>query len=115
MPGTPPFGVPGIETTLPLMLTAMAEGKLNQAQLIEKLSTTPSKVFGIKTDPGTKVEVEMGDFEIKNQNLLTKCGWSPFDGRKVAGRVKATYIRGTKVFEDGKVLVKPGSGQVVTG
>jgi carbamoyl-phosphate synthase/aspartate carbamoyltransferase/dihydroorotase len=110
---TPPFGVPGLETTLSLMLTAMEEGRLTQAQLVDKLHTTPAELFGIAHDDTTKVEVEMGEFTIKNEELKTKCGWSPFDGRRVAGKVKAVFIRGTKVFEDGKVLVEPGSGQII--
>lgn len=111
---TPPFGVPGLETTLPLMLTAMAEGKLTQEELVEKLSYTPGKLFGVAPDATTKVEVNMGEYVIKNEQLKTKCGWSPFDGRRVAGSVQAVYIRGTKVFENGRVLVQPGSGQVIS-
>ncbi|MBI5452095.1 hypothetical protein HY945_01405 [Candidatus Gottesmanbacteria bacterium] len=48
---------------------------------------------------------------INNKELLTKCGWSPFDGWKVQGKVKSVYIRGTKVFENGKILVSPGFGE----
>ncbi|MDB5183031.1 MAG: Dihydroorotase [Candidatus Saccharibacteria bacterium] len=111
---TPPFGVPGLETTLPLMLTAVAEGKLTQAQLIEKLHTTPARLFGIAVDEATKVEVDMSEYEIKNKDLLTKCGWSPFNGRKVVGKVKTVYLHGTKVFENGKVLALPGSGKIIS-
>ncbi len=55
----------------------------------------------------------MNEYEIKNQDLKTKCGWSPFAGRKVVGKVKTVYIRGDKVFENGKVLADPGSGQII--
>jgi carbamoyl-phosphate synthase/aspartate carbamoyltransferase/dihydroorotase len=110
---TPPFGVPGLETTLPLMLTAMAEGKLTQAQLIEKLHTNPARIFNIVVDDSTKVEVDMTEYEIKNEDLLTKCGWSPFNGRKVAGKVKTVYLHGEKVFENGKVIALPGSGRII--
>ncbi len=110
----PPFGVPGLETTLPLMLTAQAEGKLTQKQLVEKLHSNPARIFGLATDDTTKVEVDMAERTIKNEELLTKCGWSPFAGRQVVGRVKTVYLHGTKVFEDGKVLVEPGSGRIVS-
>jgi carbamoyl-phosphate synthase/aspartate carbamoyltransferase/dihydroorotase len=109
----PPFGVPGIETTLPLLLTAQQEGRLSEKRLIELLSSKPAELFNIGLDSDTKVEVELGEIEIKNENLLTKAGWSPFAGRRVAGRVKATFIRGTKVLEDGKVLAAPGSGKIL--
>lgn len=110
----PPFGVPGIETTLPLMLSAQQEGRLTQKRLVELLSTTPSRLFNIALDKDTKVEVELGDFKIDNQNLLTKAGWSPFAGRKVAGRVKSTYLRGVKAFTNGKVIVNPGTGRILS-
>jgi len=110
---TPPFGVPGLETTLPLMLTAVAENKLTQAQLIEKLHGNVARIFNIAVDDSTKVEVDMNEYEIKNEDLLTKCGWSPFNGRKVIGKVKTVYLHGVKVFENGKVLSQPGSGKVI--
>lgn len=49
----------------------------------------------------------------KNEDLFTKCGWSPWDGVTLYGKVKATYIGGVKVFEDGKILAQPGSGNVI--
>jgi len=111
--GTPPFGVPGLETTLPLMLTAVAEGKLTQLKLIEKLHGNAARIFNITVDDTTKVEVDMSEYIVKNEDLLTKCGWSPFDGRRVVGRVRAVYIRGIKVFACGLVLTNKGSGKVI--
>lgn len=110
---TPPFGVPGLETTLPLMLTAVQEGKLTQAQLIERLHTNPARLCNVKVDDTTKVEVDMSEYEIKNEDLLTMCGWSPFAGRRVVGKVKTVYLHGTKVFENSKVLAAPGSGTIL--
>jgi dihydroorotase-like cyclic amidohydrolase len=110
----PPFGVPGLETTLSLMLTAVAEGKLTHQQMIDKLHTNPARIFGVKVDDSTTIEVDMAEREIRNEDLLTKCGWSPFAGRKVVGKVKKVTLHGTPVFEDGKVLVQPGSGQIIS-
>ena len=110
----PPFGVPGLETTLPMMLTAANAGRLTQEQAIEKLSTNPAKIFNIKTDATTKVEVEMIEYEIKNKDLKTKAGWSPFSGRHVVGKVSRVDIRGKTVYKNGKVLAEPGSGQVIS-
>jgi carbamoyl-phosphate synthase/aspartate carbamoyltransferase/dihydroorotase len=109
----PPFGVPGLETTLPLMLTAEAEGRITRAQLLERLHTNPARIFNIAIDDDTHIEVDMSEYEIKNENLLTKCGWSPFAGRRVMGKVTRTVLRGETVFENGKVLAKPGSGQIL--
>ena len=111
----PPPGVPGLETTLPLMLTAEAEGRLTRARLLELLHANPARIFDVPTDDATKIEVDMREYEIRNEDLLTKCGWSPFAGRRVIGKVRRTVVRGEVVYEDGRVLAKPGSGRILTG
>jgi dihydroorotase-like cyclic amidohydrolase len=110
----PPFGVPGLETTLPLMLTAEAEGRLSHGQLIEKLYSNPARLFDIRTDETTHVEVAMDEYEIKNEALLTKCGWSPFSGRRVVGKVQRVVLHGKDVYRSGHVLAEPGSGRIMT-
>lgn len=112
--GKPPFGVPGLETTLPLLLTAVDKKKLTINRLIELGFKNPKKIFSIKTDKNTWVEVdEKEEYIIDNKNLKTKCGWSPFNGWKIKGKVKRVFIRGKKFFENGKLLVKPGFGKVI--
>ncbi|MCA9332385.1 amidohydrolase family protein [Candidatus Saccharibacteria bacterium] len=109
----PPFGVPGLETTLPLMLTAEQKGKLSRQQLIDRLHTNPAKIFDVSVDKSTTIEVDMDEFEISNEKMLTKCGWSPFAGQRVVGEVQKVTIRGSIVFENGEVLVSPGSGKII--
>ncbi|MEX2014716.1 MAG: amidohydrolase family protein [Candidatus Saccharimonadales bacterium] len=109
----PAFGVPGLETTLPLMLTAEQEGKISRKQLLDRLHHNPAKLLGIEPDENTKIEIDVSEYKIRNGDLKTKCGWSPFAGRKVVGKVKKTYIRGNLVYEDGKILAEPGSGQII--
>jgi len=110
----PPFGVPGLETTLPLLLTAVSQRRLSINQLIELCFENPKKIFNIKTDKKTYIEVdEKESYTIENKNLKTKCGWSPFQGWKVKGKVKRVFIRGKKVFENGEILVQPGFGKYV--
>lgn len=111
----PPFGVPGLETTLPLLLTAVSEGKLTVEDIKRLLHTNPAIIFNIPTDENTKVEVdETLPFTLDALPLFTKCGWTPFAGKKVKGKVKTVYLRGKKVFEDGEVLVKAGFGKVIS-
>ncbi len=111
----PPFGVPGLETTLPLLLTAVSEGKLSMDDVKRLLHTNPAKIFNIPTDETTKVEVdETEEYEIRNEDLKTKCGWSPFQGKSIKGKVKKVFIRGQKVFENGEILTKPGKGKIVS-
>jgi len=62
----------------------------------------------IKQDKGTFTEVDMGkQWIIKNSDLKTKCGWTPFNGWKVRGKIINVYLKGRKVFENGELLVKP--------
>ena len=110
-----PFGVPGLETTLPLLLTAVSQKRLNIEDVIRLCHTNPSRIFNIKTDPKTKIIIDLNSsFIIHNSSLFTKCTWSPFNGWKVKGKVQKVFIRGKKVFENGKILVKPGFGKILT-
>jgi dihydroorotase-like cyclic amidohydrolase len=106
-------GVPGLETTLPLLLTAEKQGKITRKQIIDKCFTAPARIFNIPTDDDTYIEVDLDEYVIKNEELLTKCGWSPFAGQTVNGKVKRVYIRGELVFEHGSVITQPGSGRVL--
>ncbi len=112
---TPPYGVPGLETTLPLLLTAVAQKKLTIEEVIRLCHTNPARIFKIKTDPKTKIEVDLSkQHTIESKNLFTKCGWTPFEGMKVIGKVKKVFIRNTKVFENGTLFSKKGSGKIQT-
>lgn len=101
----PPFGVPGLETTLPLLLTAVHEGKITIDQIKKMCFENPSKIFNIPTDPQTFVEIDLhSEYEIKNDNLYTKCGWTPFAGQKITGKVKSVTIRGQKIYDGENIL-----------
>jgi len=110
----PPYGVPGLETTLPLLLTAMHEGRITKEDIIDKCYTRPKQIFHVPDQPDTHIIVDENEkWTIKNGKLYTKCNWSPFNGREVTGRVKEVVIRGKKVFEDGKILAEVGFGKIV--
>ncbi|MDO8657721.1 MAG: amidohydrolase family protein [Candidatus Levybacteria bacterium] len=110
-----PSGVPGLETTLPLLLTAVSENRLTIDEIIRLCHDNPSKIFKIKTDKETKVEIDsIAKYTIENKNLFTKCGWSPFDGWGVKGKIERVFIRGIKVYQVEKIFVNPGFGKVIT-
>ncbi len=110
----PPPGFPGLETLLPLMLTAIDEKRLTINQLIEKSVTNPRKIFSLPEQPETWIEIdENARWEIRAADLRSKCGWTPFEGWQVKGRVTRVVLRGREAFKDGKVLVEPGYGQNV--
>jgi carbamoyl-phosphate synthase/aspartate carbamoyltransferase/dihydroorotase len=111
---TPAFGVPGLETTLPLLLTAVSEKRLSVNDIVRLCHTNPAKIFNIKTDLKTKIIVDLNSsFIIHNSSLFTKCGWSPFDGMKVKGKILRVFLHGKKVFENGKILARKGSGKII--
>lgn len=109
-----PFGVPGLETTLPLLLSAASEDRLSIDEIVQLCHTNPAKIFNIKIKEAAFVEISMEKFTIQKKNLMTKCGWSPFEKRRLVGKVVKVTIGGKKVFQNGKVLIKPGEGKVIT-
>lgn len=111
----PPFGVPGLETTLPLLLQAVKEKRLTQNDVIDRLYTNPKRIFKLPEQTDTEIKVELASFEVKNRNLKTKAGWTPFDGMKLTGLVREVVLRGKTIYKDGDVLAKPGSGQIIAG
>ncbi len=107
----PPFGVPGLETALPLMLTEVKKGTITLDKVIELYHTNPRRIFNLPKQKNTYIEVDLQNrFEIKNSNLKTKCGWSPFVNRKLYGQVKTVVLRGKRVYKDGKILANKGYG-----
>lgn len=111
---SPPPGVPGLETTLPLLLTAVQNGRLSIEQVVALTATRPREIFRLPTPPESHVEVESGGrWHLPERGWQTRPDWSPFGGMAVAARVQRTVLRGTPVFADGTVLAPPGSGRDV--
>jgi carbamoyl-phosphate synthase/aspartate carbamoyltransferase/dihydroorotase len=110
----PPPGFPGVETMLPLLLTAVSKGRLTLDDIIQKSVTNPRRIFKLPEQPETWVEVdENAEYEIKAADLHSRCGWTPYEGRKVKGRVTRAILRGKAAFEDGKILAEQGYGRNV--
>ncbi len=110
----PPPGFPGLETALPLLLTAVAAGRLTLDYLVARMHTNPKRIFRLPEQPETWVEVdEQAEYEIRAAAQFTRAGWMPFEGWKVKGRVRKVVLRGQTAFEDGRVLVPPGYGRNV--
>jgi dihydroorotase-like cyclic amidohydrolase len=108
----PPPGFPGLETILPLLLTAVSDGRLTIDHLIEKMHTNPRRIFNLPEQPETWVEVdENAVYAVKASEQFTRCGWTPFEGWKVRGKIRKVILRGKTAFEDGKILVEAGYGK----
>ena len=97
-------GVPGLETSLPLLLNAVNEGKITLERVIEMTSKNPRRIFNIP-DQESEVEVDLDEeYTISGEDMFTKCGWTPFEGRKIKGKIKKVTLRGKIVFEDGQIF-----------
>ena len=110
----PPPGFPGLETMLPLLLTAVDVGRLTLDDLLQKMVINPRKIFSLPEQPETWVEVdENARYELRAADMHSRCGWTPFEGWQVKGRVTRVVLRGKEVYKAGKILVEPGYGKNV--
>jgi len=108
-----PFGVPGLETSLPLMLTAVQAGKLTLDRLVQMMHTAPTTIFRTPTQPDTFIDIDPNaKWVISSHALQTKCGWTPFEGMEVRGAVTSVVLRGQEIVRDSKIISERGSGQV---
>jgi carbamoyl-phosphate synthase/aspartate carbamoyltransferase/dihydroorotase len=113
---TPPPGVPGVETMLPLLLTAVHEDRLTLEDVVERCARAPRRIYGIPLPEDTYIEVDVdAEYELRHDQMLTRVGWTPFAGRRVRGKVNRVVLRGIEVFADGQLHAAPGSGKVLFG
>jgi dihydroorotase len=104
-----PSGMPGVETSLPLMLTQAMEGQCTVAQVANWMSTAVAKAYGIPRKgaiaPGYDADLVLVDLEtyrpVLRQELQTKCGWSPFEGWNLTGYPVMTWVGGQLVYDRG--------------
>jgi dihydroorotase len=92
--GQAPSGIPGIETLLPLMLDAVSKNKLSLSRLIELSRTNIEKIFKVPpNEDWVLVDLSL-EKKILAENLKSKCGWSPYCGRKLRGWPIYTILNG---------------------
>lgn len=107
----PPPGFPGLETALGLLWTAVHEGRLTLDDLLLRMHTNPRRIYGLPDQPETFVEFDgEAEWEVRGGELHSRCGWSPYEGRRLRGRVHRVVLRGRDAYRDGRVLAEPGSG-----
>lgn len=111
------FGIPGVENSLELMLTEVGK-RLSMKKLQEIMCENPAKIFGIKNKGKIQVGydadfavVDISDkYVIKNSDVVSKCGWTPYENMKTGGRVVGTIVRGKLVYDGKEFLNKEGKG-----
>lgn len=106
-----PSGMPGVETSLPLMLTQAMNGRCTVAQVANWMSTAVAKAYKIpnkgKIAPGFDADLVLVDLEkyrpVVGKEMASKCGWSSFEGWNLTGWPVVTVVGGKVVFEHGKL------------
>ncbi|RMF22406.1 MAG: dihydroorotase [Cyanobacteria bacterium J083] len=107
-----PSGMPGVETSLALMLTEAKKGRCSIAQVSHWMSTAPALAYGIpnkgKIAVGYDADLILVDLEnyhpVIRSELQTKCGWSPFEGWNLTGWTQTTIVGGQIVYHQGKIF-----------
>lgn len=106
-----PSGGPLVQHALPAMLELMHQGVFSLEEVVEKMCHAPARLFQVKDRgfirEGQHADLVLVDLDapwtVTKDNLLYKCGWSPFEGQRFRSRVLRTWVNGQLVHEDGKV------------
>jgi carbamoyl-phosphate synthase/aspartate carbamoyltransferase/dihydroorotase len=99
---------------LPLLLTAVHEGRLSLDDVVLRLATNPRRIYGLPEQLDTWIEVDVDcAYTLDDAAQRTAVGWTPFAGKRVMGRVEQVVLRNTEVYTGGRLLAAPGSGRVL--
>ena len=111
------YGIPGVENSLELMLKELNK-KIDMKTLQKVMSENPAKIFGIDNkgilDIGYDADLVVVDITrkevIKNEDVVSKCGWTPYVGIVGGGKVLSTLVRGKVVYDGNSFIEKIGEG-----
>ncbi|MHB8620104.1 MAG: dihydroorotase [Chloroflexota bacterium] len=116
-------GTPGVETLLPLMYSeGVASGRFGVSLLAKVLAERPARIFDLfprkgQLAVGADADVVILDPQtswiLREEEMHSTAGWSPYNRKAMQGRVVQTLVRGKTVFKDGAVIGSPGSGRLV--
>jgi dihydroorotase len=113
-------GTPSTQFYLSMFLTAAQEGKISLERVAEACSAKPAELFRLRS----KGEIRAGldadlvlvdletEYEVRDEDVLSLVGWSPYAGRRLKGKPVHTLVRGATVYADGKVVGAKGGGQM---
>ena len=112
-----PSGGPLVQHAIVAMFEAFHQGKISVEKIVEKMCHNPAKIFKIENRGFIKVgyyaDLVIVDpakpWSVLKENILSKCGWSPFLGTTFKSRISHTFVNGQLVYENSKVKeVKAG-------
>ncbi len=116
-------GVPGLETTLPLMLTLIRKNQLSLQQMVELLVEKPAEIYGLtskgKLEAGKDADLTIVDYNLRwtiaASKFKSKAKFSLYNGWEVVGKPVKTFVNGILVMDEGDIVAKAGSGRVIRG
>jgi dihydroorotase (multifunctional complex type) len=117
------FGLPGLDSTMALLIDAAARQMIAYEDIARLYAETPARLYGLwphkgAIAPGFDADIAVvdpaGTRTLQNEKVLSKAGWTPFDGRRISGRVERTYLRGQVVADDGQAT-DARTGQFLPG
>jgi allantoinase len=118
-----PFGIPGVETAIAILLDGVATDKWTLSKVAEVRSEKPAMIYGLVGQKGflrvgNDADLIFVDMKRKrrldNGQIFSKCGWTPYHGAEMGGDVVLTMVRGKVVMREGEVIGEPGWGRFVT-
>ncbi len=106
---------------LPLLLTAVAEGRVTLNEIVKRCVVNPVRIFGLKTKGALEIAKDADivlvnpdiEYELTNEQMLSKCGWTPFAGWEVKGKIEQVFVRGSLAYDHGVCVAEGGSGKSV--
>lgn len=107
-----PSGLPLIQHSLNVMLDFYWRGKITLEKIVEKMCHAPADCFQVSERgyirPGYFADLAIldldKDWRIQKENILYKCGWSPFEGNNFRGKIETTFVNGQIVWDKGKIV-----------
>ncbi|RRJ91856.1 dihydroorotase [Paenimyroides tangerinum] len=106
-----PSGGPLVQHSLVAMLEFVKEGKISIEKVVEKMAHNPAKLFKIEERGFIKegyfadlAIVDLNDpWEVTKENVVAKCGWSPFEGKTFSSKVDSTIVNGNFAMKNGVI------------
>ena len=110
-----PSGMPGVQTILTIMLDHVNKGKLTLEKLVDLLSQRPAELYSLKNKGklmvGYDADITVVDMNkehvIDDGEQASKCGWTPYHGRKIKGLPVMTIVGGYTVMDNGEIVGSP--------
>jgi dihydroorotase len=112
-----PSGGPLVQHSVVAMFEAHHQGKISVEKIVEKMAHNPAKIFKIEKRgfirPGYYADLAIVNpglpWNVKKENILYKCGWSPFENYNFKSRITHTFVNGQLVYSNSKVKdIRPG-------